>query len=69
MENGELPTGTRSYLSTRDGNFEVYRMDADGTNLKYLTCKKAPDFGSAWSPDDKSQKRRITCLETGKLKL
>lgn len=49
----EQPRGTLSFLTTRDGNFEIYSMDADGNNLKNLTCNKALDFGSSWSPDGK----------------
>lgn len=49
----EQPKGTLSFLSTRDGNFEVYTMDADGNNTKNLTNNKALDFWSSWSPDGK----------------
>lgn len=49
----EEPSGTLSFLTTRDGNFEVYSMDASGQNVKNLTNNKALDFGSSWSPDGK----------------
>lgn len=49
----ETPTGTLSFLTTRDGNFEVYSMDASGQNVKNLTRNKALDFWSSWSPDGK----------------
>lgn len=42
-----------SFLTTRDGNFEVYSMTADGKNVKNLTNNKALDFWSSWSPDGK----------------
>lgn len=48
-----FPSGTLSFLTTRDGNFEVYVMDADGTNVTNLTNNKALDFWSSWSPDGK----------------
>ena len=47
------PKGTLSFLTTRDGNFEVYSMDASGQNVKNLTNNKALDFWSSWSPDGK----------------
>lgn len=47
------PTGVLSFLSTRDRNFEVYTMDADGKNVLNLTNHKAQDFWNSWSPDGK----------------
>lgn len=47
------PDGTLSFLTTRDGNFEVYSMDASGRNVKNLTNNSALDFWSSWSPDGK----------------
>lgn len=38
------PKGNLLFMSTRDGNFEVYSMDAKGENLKNLTCNKATDY-------------------------
>lgn len=38
------PKGNLIFMSTRDGNFEVYSMDAKGENLKNLTCNKATDY-------------------------
>ena len=35
----------------RDGNFEVYVMDADGRNPVNLTRDPADDFVPSWSPD------------------
>lgn len=49
----EQPTGTLSFLTTRDGNFEVYSMDAEGRNEQNLTRNSKLDFGSSWSPDGK----------------
>ncbi len=36
--------------SDRDGNFEIYVMDADGSNPVRLTNTAARDFDPAWSP-------------------
>ncbi len=35
----------------RDGNEEVYVMNADGSSPVRLTNDPATDFGPAWSPD------------------
>ncbi len=55
------PDGTKVvFVSQRDGNSEVYRMNADGSDVRNLTNHPAPDdlFGasvdtpvSPWSPD------------------
>ena len=49
--NDSIPTGVLSFLTTRDGNFEVYTMTADGKNVTNLTNNKSLDFWSSWSPD------------------
>lgn len=49
----DLPSGVISFLTTRDGNFEIYSMNADGTNPINLSNNKAVDFWSSWSPDGK----------------
>ena len=45
--------GKIAFSSDRDGNGEIYVMDADGSNLTRLTNNPANDgfFGVAWSPD------------------
>lgn len=50
-QNDSIPVGTLSFLTTRDGNFEVYTMTADGKNATNLTNNKALDFWSSWSPN------------------
>jgi Tol biopolymer transport system component len=49
------PDGSRiAFLSDRDGNFEIYAMDADGSNLSNLTNTPANESQGgdfAWSPD------------------
>jgi Tol biopolymer transport system component len=43
--------GTIVFVSWRDGNGEVYAMDADGTSPRNLTQNPAKDVRPAWSPD------------------
>ncbi len=46
------PAATKiAFASDRDGNFEIYTMDADGGGLLRLTENTAEDFSPAWSPD------------------
>ena len=39
------------FVSGRDGNGEVYAMDADGSSPRNLTQDPAKDVRPAWSPD------------------
>ncbi len=39
-----------AFVSDRDGNWEIYVMDADGSNPTSLTNNPADDFFPAWSP-------------------
>jgi Tol biopolymer transport system component len=39
------------FASTRDGNQEIYTMNADGTGPTRRTNNAASDFDPAWSPD------------------
>jgi TolB protein len=46
------PDGERiAFSSLRDGNSEIYVMNADGTNPVRLTKDEAHDWGATWSPD------------------
>jgi len=47
----EQPTGNLTFMSTRDGNFEIYSMDSKGENLKNLSCNKAIDYAFSYTPD------------------
>ncbi|MBU0492365.1 MAG: VCBS repeat-containing protein [Chloroflexi bacterium] len=48
------PDGTQiAFSSNRDGQFEIYVMDADGTNQRRLTDSDLDDYFPAWSPDGK----------------
>ncbi|RKU05924.1 hypothetical protein C6502_20770 [Candidatus Poribacteria bacterium] len=40
-----------AFVSNRDGNFEIYVMDADGGNQQNLTNNPAWDGSPSWSPD------------------
>ncbi len=39
------------FVSERDGNFEVYVMNADGSGQRNLTRHPGHDSAPAWSPD------------------
>jgi TolB protein len=46
------PDGTRlAFDATRDGNTEIYVVDADGSNPVRVTEHPAEDWAPAWSPD------------------
>lgn len=42
-----------SNRDTHDGNYEIYVMNADGSNQTRLTNNKAFDMQPTWSPDGK----------------
>ena len=44
---------TLAFVSTRDGNEEIYTMQADGADQKRLTSNKSADFSPVWSPSGK----------------
>ena len=46
------PDGRRiAFVSTRDGDPEVYVMNADGSSVKRLTRAAGEEFLVSWSPD------------------
>jgi dipeptidyl aminopeptidase/acylaminoacyl peptidase len=46
------PDGTKiAFATERDGDFEIYVMDADGSHQTRLTNDPAGDLHPAWSPD------------------
>jgi Tol biopolymer transport system component len=47
------PDGSKlAFTSNRDGDsFEIYTMNADGSNVQRLTTNMTDDFQPAWSPD------------------
>ena len=40
-----------AFSSERDGNFEIYVMDADGKNEQRLTDNLSHEWSPSWSPD------------------
>lgn len=44
-------SGQVAFVSDRDGNDEIYTVNADGTGLKRLTTNRGSDLEPAWSPD------------------
>ena len=42
-----------AFSSNRDGNYEIYVMNAEGANLQNLTNHPAADHSPSWSPDGK----------------
>ena len=44
-------TGPIAFTSNRDGNMEIYLMNADGSDQQNLTNHPAEDMDPAWSPD------------------
>jgi Tol biopolymer transport system component len=45
--------GLIAFVSTRDGNSEIYVVNAGGTNLQRLTNSREWDYFPTWSPDGK----------------
>ena len=44
-------TAEIAFTSKRDGNAEIYSMNADGSNQVNLTMHRAEDYDPVWSPD------------------
>jgi dipeptidyl aminopeptidase/acylaminoacyl peptidase len=48
------PDGSKlAFVSNRDGNFEIYTVNADGAQPTRLTDEPATDTDPSWSPDGK----------------
>jgi len=65
MENADkTPSlqGTIVWETNRDGNWEIYRMNQDGSNQVRLTHNPLPDSAPKWAPDG----RRIYFQRVGK---
>jgi TolB protein len=46
------PDGLKiAFISTHDGDPEIFVMNADGTSLRKLTDNTAVDAAPSWSPD------------------
>jgi Tol biopolymer transport system component len=48
---GVPPSGKIAFTSDRDGDREIYVMNADGSDVARLTDNPGPDITPAWSPD------------------
>ena len=49
------PDGRKiAFVSDRDGNSEIYVMNADGSGQRRLTRNPAYDADPAWSPDGRT---------------
>lgn len=53
QEEETLPEGEIIFISNRDGDSEIYIMNADGSNQRNLTNHLARDEFPRWSPDGK----------------
>ena len=51
LSSGPVLNGRIAFASNRDGNFEVYSMLPDGTDLRRLTNTPATECCPDWSPD------------------
>jgi len=50
-DEGGAPAGDKiAFASARDGNWEIYVMNADGSGQTRLTNNPAEDAMPAWSP-------------------
>ena len=45
---GAAPQAQITFASRRDGNYEIYVMDADGSNQQNLTNNRHSDGSPAW---------------------
>ncbi|NLY75891.1 MAG: hypothetical protein GX075_11425, partial [Firmicutes bacterium] len=55
IQTNENPTVNQvkriAFVSRRDGNYEIYTINDDGSDLKRLTSNKLDDIKPQWSPD------------------
>jgi len=46
----EKPPQWIAFISDRDGNYEIYKMRADGSQVTRLTNNLAEDWAPSWGP-------------------
>jgi hypothetical protein len=63
---GWSPDGTKMVMMTDrfDGNYEIYVMNADGTNLIRVTNNTADDRSPSWSPFPRMQEKISLAIDT-----
>jgi len=44
-------TSRIAFVSNRDGDFEIYTMASNGSDVRQLTANESDDWNPAWSPD------------------
>lgn len=62
----ELPPYQIGFTSARDGNYEIYSIDANGDNPKNLSNHPKTDYAFSCSSDGK--KSCFTLIETSMMK-
>jgi TolB protein len=50
----QLEVGEILFTSTQNGNYDIYAMNSDGSDLRPLTDSPADDTNPSWSPDGAS---------------
>lgn len=50
-QDAAAPTGEIAFASDRGGIYQIYRMDADGSNVNLLIENEKPLYTPVWSPD------------------
>ncbi|MBT8234108.1 MAG: translocation protein TolB, partial [Saprospiraceae bacterium] len=51
--NMDEPSGTIAFTSSRDGNAEIYTVNADGTDLRNITNHPSFEYSTSGSPNGK----------------
>ncbi len=51
--------GLIAFQTNRDGNYEIYVTQPDGTDYTNLTNNAAQDYSPSWSPDGSPDRLRL----------
>ena len=58
------PDGQRiCFVSTRDGNYEIYVMDVDGGRVQRITRNEERDDFPSWHPSGLNWSTRVSAME------